>query len=81
MHHRYIKSNSDELETAYTDSDYRDYAEAEQEVRAMLADKSRNGASAQIKELLGKYGAEKLSEVSSDGYAALLKDAEGIENG
>ena len=47
-----------------------------EEVRAVLAEKSRNGYTAQIHSLLQKYGAEKLSQLDPTKYAALLADAE-----
>ena len=47
-----------------------------EEVRAVLAEKSRNGHTAQVRELLIKHGANKLSEIDPAKYAALLKDAE-----
>ena len=47
-----------------------------EEVRAVLADKSRAGHTAEIRELLKKYGANKLSGVDPKHYEALLKDAE-----
>lgn len=34
-----------------------------EEIRALLADKSRSGHSAEVKALISKYGADKLSEV------------------
>ena len=46
-----------------------------EEVRAVLAEKSHDGYTKEIRELLIKYGAPKLSEISPDNYAALLKDA------
>ncbi|WP_124060525.1 DNA ligase [Gordonibacter sp. Marseille-P4307] len=49
-----------------------------EDVRAILADMSRAGYTAQIRALLGKYGAAKLSEVDPAHYAALLQDAEAI---
>ena len=49
-------------------------------VRAVLADKSRAGYTAQIRSLLQKYGAEKLSGVAPAKYKALLADAEGLNN-
>jgi len=52
-----------------------------EEVRAVLADKSQSGLTAEVRELIGKYGAGKLSEVDPANYAALLKDAEGLGNG
>lgn len=47
-----------------------------EDVRAVLAEKSRAGHTAAIRTLLQKYGASKLSAVDSKHYEALLKDAE-----
>ena len=47
-----------------------------EEVRAVLAEKSRAGHTAEVKELLNKHGADKLSEIDSSEYPALLADAE-----
>ena len=47
-------------------------------VRAVLADKSRAGFTAQIRSLLQKHGADKLSGVDSANYKALLADVEGL---
>ena len=52
-----------------------------EDVRAILADKSREGFTAQIRELLQKYGASKLSEVNAEHYKALIADVEGLSNG
>lgn len=51
-----------------------------EDVRTVLAEKSRNGFTAQVRELLQKYGADKLSAVKPEHYKALLKDVEGIGN-
>ena len=51
-----------------------------EDVRAVLADMSRKGYTAQIRELLQKYGASKLSGVDPKNYKALLKDVEGLDN-
>lgn len=51
-----------------------------EEVRAVLADKSRAGFTAQVKELLKKHGADKLSAVDPAEYKALLADAEVLGN-
>ncbi len=48
------------------------------DVRAVLADKSRAGYTEQVRELLHKYGASKLSAVDPKDYEALLYDAEGL---
>lgn len=47
-----------------------------EKVRAVLADKSRLGHTAEVKALLQKHGAVKLSEVDPAEYAALLTEAE-----
>jgi len=52
-----------------------------EEVRAVLAEKSRNGHTSKIRELLEKHGAAKLSEIDPKKYAALLAEAEVLGNG
>jgi hypothetical protein len=52
-----------------------------EDVRAVLADMSRKGHTAEIRDLLKKYGAEKLSGVDQANYKALLKDVEGLDDG
>ena len=52
-----------------------------EEVRAVLAEKSSNGHTAKIRELLEKHGASKLSEIDPKKYAALLADAEVLGDG
>ena len=47
-----------------------------EEVRAVLAEKSRVEFTAQIREILVKHGAEKLSAVNPSEYEALLKEVE-----
>lgn len=49
-------------------------------VRAVLADKSRAGFTAQIRSLLQKYGADKLSGVDPANYKVLLADVEGLND-
>ena len=53
-----------EKEISYTD------------VRAILAEKSRAGHTAKIKEILISHGAEKLSAIDPGEYAALLREVE-----
>lgn len=50
-------------------------------VRAVLADKSRIGHTADVRMLLDKYGAPKLSQIDPANYAALLAEAEELGNG
>ena len=47
-----------------------------EQVRAVLADKSRKGHTAEIRALLQKYGASKLSGIDPVHYRALLADVE-----
>ena len=51
-----------------------------EQVRAVLADKSRMGFTAEIRTLLQKYGATKLSGIDPANYKALLADAEVLTN-
>lgn len=46
-----------------------------EDVRAVMAQKTQEGKSKEIKELLQKYGAVKLSAVDPEHYPALLKEA------
>ena len=52
-----------------------------EQVRAVLADKSRMGFTAEIRSLLQKYGAAKLSGIAPANYKALVADAEVLGNG
>jgi hypothetical protein len=52
-----------------------------EQVRAVLADKSRAGHTAAVRTLLQKHGADKLSEIDPTCYKALLDDAEVLGNG
>lgn len=51
-----------------------------EEVRAKLAEKSQAGLTAQVREIIQKYGGSKLSEVAPKHYADMLKDAEVLGN-
>ena len=50
-------------------------AVAIEDVRAVMAQKTQEGKSQEIKDLLQKYGAVKLSGVNPEHYPALLKEA------
>jgi DNA ligase (NAD+) len=49
-----------------------------EEIRAVLAKLSVAGHSAAVKSLIAKFGANKLSDIAPEQYAALLKGAEHI---
>ena len=51
-----------------------------EEVRAVLAEKSRKGHTVEIRSLLQKYGADKLSQLDPTNYKALLADAEVLKD-
>ena len=49
-----------------------------EEVRAILADISRNGKTEDMKALLHKFGATRLSEIKPEDYTALIEAARGV---
>ena len=50
-----------------------------EQVRAVLADKSQQGLTSEVRVLLEKYGAQKLSQIDPAHFAALLTDAEQLK--
>ena len=67
-------SNASAAETA-------DAALTLEQVRAILAGKSRQGFTAEIRALLQKYGAAKLSGIDPVHYKALVAEAEVLGDG
>jgi hypothetical protein len=49
-----------------------------EKVRAVLAELSRNGHQPEVKALITKYGADKLTALNPDCFEELLKEAEAI---
>lgn len=49
-----------------------------EQVRAVLAEKSQAGFTAEVRGLLEKYGAPRLSQIDPANFAALLADAEAL---
>lgn len=49
-----------------------------EQVRGVLADKSQQGFTAEVKALIRKYGAERLSEIAPEQFPEMLKEAEAI---
>lgn len=68
-----VDPNTGEMETPAPE---KTPAPALEAVRAILAEKSRDGHTVEIRALLQKYGANKLSGVDPANYKALLTDAE-----
>ena len=52
-----------------------------EEVRTRLAELSRDGKTAQVRELIAKFGATKLSEVDKKHYPAIMDGAVEIGHG
>ena len=51
-----------------------------EEVRRVLASKSRDGFTTEVRELIAKFGATRLSEINPEMYAEVLKAVEEIGN-
>ena len=49
-----------------------------EDVRTVLAQRSVEGHSAGVKSLIAKFGANKLSDIEPEHYAAVLKEAENL---
>jgi hypothetical protein len=47
-----------------------------EKVRAVLAEKSQSGKQAEVKALITKFGAKKLTDIDPEKYEDLLKEAE-----
>ena len=50
-----------------------------EQVRAVLAKLSQMGKTAEVKKLIVKHGAQKLSDIPESEYESLLHEAEGIK--
>ena len=48
------------------------------QLRSRLSEISRSGKTAEVKELIAKYGASKLSDIAESDYAVVLSEAEGL---
>ena len=49
-----------------------------EDVRAVLADKSRSGKTAEVKALISSFSADKLSDIDPNEYPELIKKAEAL---
>ena len=47
-----------------------------EKVRGVLADKSRGGHTAEVRAIIQKFGADRLSDIDPKDYAAVLAEAE-----
>jgi hypothetical protein len=69
-----IFSSTDEVKEEIVEEPVPEYSFLD--VRKRLAEMARAGHTEALKELLKKYGADKLSSIDPSQYAALLEDAE-----
>jgi len=79
----YVKeeqTNAEDMVTSVTEETPAAPAIKLEDVRTVLAEISRSGKTAQMKELLGRFGASKLSDVKPEDYAALLAAAKEVKN-
>ena len=51
-----------------------------EDVRGVLAEKSQNGLTSEIKGLIAKFGGSKLSDIDPSNYEAIIKEAEVLGN-
>ena len=49
------------------------------DVRTILAEKSRAGHTAEVKQILNNHGAEKLSGIAPEEYAAIIAEVEVLQ--
>ena len=52
-----------------------------EDVRGILAEKSQNGLTTEVKALISKYGGSKLSDIDPSKYEEIIKEAEVLGNG
>lgn len=51
-----------------------------EDVRGVLAEKSQNGLTSEVKGLIAKFGGSKLSDINPSNYEAIIKEAEVLGN-
>ena len=49
-----------------------------EQIRSVLAEKSQTGHKAEVRAIIGKYGASILSDINESDYAAIMKELEVI---
>jgi hypothetical protein len=76
-----LNTVADRLEELFSQSESAVKPITLEQVRMVLAEKSRDGYTADVRALLEKHGAGKLSEIDPSEYPALLAEAEVMGNG
>lgn len=51
-----------------------------EDVRGVLAEKSQNGLTSEVKGLIAKFGGSKLSDIDPSNYEAIIKEVEVLGN-
>lgn len=67
-------------DTAHKETEPVEQSVTLEDVRAVLADKSRLGFTKEIKQIISEFGVTKLSDVQLSDYPALLQKAEVLGN-
>ena len=70
------KSQKQDAAKAQSESAAQEQPATLEGIRALMAQKTQEGKSKEIKELLQKYGAAKLSAVKPEDYPALMQEAQ-----
>lgn len=72
--------SADKVQEHNTDSAETQKQHTLEEVRAVCAEKSRAGFTAEVKAIITKHGADKLSAIKPEEYAAVLAEVEVLGN-
>lgn len=73
-----VQESKEKKNTAGAKAEKKEKAVEVEDIRAVLAQKSQDGKSKEIKELLGKYGVAKLSAIKAEDYPALFQEAKAL---
>ena len=72
------KEESADSKTKYEQKKTKEKSISIEDVRAVLVSKSQDGMKKEVKALIEKYGAQKLTDLEASCYKDLLKDAEDL---
>jgi len=73
-----LDTNELEIKTETKEETVKKYTK--EDIRGILASKAAAGFGTEVKELLKKYGADKLSSLKEEAYVDVIKEAEVIGN-
>ena len=75
------KQTAQPVETVPEQAEPEEKAPTLADVRALLAEKSRDGFTAQVRAIITAHGANKLSEIDPAEFPSIMKEAEVLGNG